>query len=235
MKKISFILTVVLVAFFAVSCDDQSEVHSSGSKGYYGPIGKVEIKMVQVAPAKGDTFYIGKYEVTQKEWRAVMGTKPAYNLGGDNYPIENVSYEEVQEFLNKLNEKTNAGYRLPTVEEWETAAYAANRQLHTYAGTSETEKLGDYAWWKNNSQDVHNEPQTHEVGQKLPNALGIYDMSGNVSEMTSDISADENKIITKGGTCRSVAAQCAIAAKDSFPMIGNVRGIRCGFRLVRDK
>lgn len=231
MKNISFILTIVLVAFFAVSCGDKSEL-TNGASGYYGPISKVEIEMVKVAPKKGTPFYIGKYEVTQREWRAVMGTNPAYNTGGDNFPIENVSYEEVQEFLTKLNEKTKAGYRLPTCAEWETAAYAANRQLYIYSGTSDT--LDAFAWFKNNSKDVHGECQTHEVGTKMPNALNIYDMSGNVSEMTSDISFDPNKVYTKGGSCFSVPAQCAIAAKDSIFAYGNIRGIRCGFRLVRD-
>ncbi len=220
MRKISFILTVVFVAFLAVSCD-------------YQPIGsKVKIKMVKVAPGKGDAFFIGKYEVSQKEWRAVMGTKPAGNLSGDDYPVENVSYEEVLEFIEKLNEKTNAGYRLPTCQEWETAANAANRQFHKYAGTSDS--LDAYAWYKNNSQDVHNEAQTHPVGTKKPNALGIYDMSGNVSEMTSDIAINTDYVYTKGGTCKSVPAKCEVAALDSILCYGGVRGIRCGFRLVRD-
>ncbi len=220
MRKISFVLIVAFVAIFAVSCD------------YQPVISKVKIQMVKVAPEKGDAFYIGKYEVTQKEWRAVMDTKPAGNLSGDDYPIENVSYDEVLEFIEKLNDKTNAGYRLPTREEWEIAAYAANRQFHKYSGTSDS--LDAYAWYKNNSQDVHNEAQTHPVGTKSPNALGIYDMSGNVSEMTADIAINPDYVYTKGGTCKSVPAACEIKALDSIPSYGGVRGIRCGFRLVRD-
>lgn len=219
MRKVSFILTVVFVAFLAASCD------------YQPVIAKVEIQMVKVAPEKGEAFFIGKYEVTQKEWRAVMGTKPADNLSGDDYPVENVSYDEVLKFIAKLNEKTNAGYRLPTRQEWETAAYAANRQFYKYSGT--TDDLDSYAWYKNNSQDVHNEAQTHPVGTKKPNALGLYDMSGNVSEMTSDIAINSEYVYTKGGTCKSVPSNCEITAQDSILNYGGVRGIRCGFRLAR--
>lgn len=220
MRKIGFILAVVLVSFFAVSCD------------YQPVISKVKIEMVKVAPQKGAAFYIGKYEVTQKDWRAVMGTKPANNLAGDDFPVENVSYEEVLEFINTLNEKTGESYRLPTCQEWETAAWAANRQFHKYSGT--TDSLTKYAWYKSNSLDVHGEAQTHQVGTKEPNALGIYDMSGNVSEMTSDIAINPDYVYTKGGACKSVASACEVTALDSIPNYGGIRGIRCGFRLVRD-
>ena len=125
------------------------------------------------------SFYISKYEVTQRQWRKVMGTNPSYFKNRNNCPVENVSWNDVQDFLRKLNRQTKgAKYRLPTEAEWEYAARGGNKSRgYKYAGSN---NIGDVAWYYNNSSS-----KTHPVGQKLPNELGLYDMTGNVWEWCS--------------------------------------------------
>ena len=123
-------------------------------------------------------YYIGKYEVTQELWKAVMGSNPSY-YKGDNLPVEQVSWNDVQEFLWKLNAMTGKRYRLPTEAEWEFAARGGNSSRgYKYSGGN---SLGSVAWYYDNSGS-----RTHAVGTKSPNELGIYDMSGNVREWCQD-------------------------------------------------
>ena len=123
-------------------------------------------------------YYIGKYEVTQAQWRAVMGSNPS-NFTGDNNPVEYVSWNDIQDFISKLNEQTGKNFRLPTEAEWEYAARGGNKSNgYKYSGSN---TIGDVAWYDDNSGS-----KTHAVGTKQPNELGIYDMSGNVYEWCSD-------------------------------------------------
>ena len=120
------------------------------------------------------SFSIGKYEVTQEEWQAVMGNNPS-NFKGDKRPVEQVSWTDCQDFIRKLNAMTGKRFRLPTEAEWEYAARGGNRSIgYKYAGS---DNLGSVAWYDGNCGN-----ETHSVGQKSPNELGLYDMSGNVWE-----------------------------------------------------
>ncbi|MGN0037336.1 MAG: SUMF1/EgtB/PvdO family nonheme iron enzyme [Bacteroidaceae bacterium] len=123
-------------------------------------------------------YYLGRTEVTQALWQAVMGKNPS-QFKGDERPVENVSWEDCQQFLQKLNKLTGRTFRLPTEAEWEYAARGGRKgQGCPYSGSR---TLDDVAWYDGNSNG-----QTHDVGTKQPNELGLYDMTGNVWEWCSD-------------------------------------------------
>ena len=129
------------------------------------------------------SYYIGKTEVTQELWQAVMGNNPS-RFKGNRKPVECVSWDDCQTFISKLNSLTGKKFRLPTEAEWEFAARGGIKsQGYKYSGSN---TLGDVAWYEENSGDT-----THDVGTKSPNELGLYDMNGNVWEWCSDWYGDK--------------------------------------------
>ncbi len=188
------------------------------------------------------SFYLGKYEVTQGNWKAIMGNSPKgmSELGqeffGDNLPVVRVNWEETQDFINKLNAKSDGKYRLPTEAEWEYAARAGSTAKYSF-GDSEN-LLDEYAWYRDNSGG-----KIHEVGGKKPNAWGLYDMHGNVWEWCQDWYASYSNSaqtgaksstvrVNRGGSWYDNAEELRSAKRDNYS--GSDRNYGLGFRLIRD-
>jgi sulfatase modifying factor 1 len=184
-------------------------------------------------------FFIGKYVVTQAQWVAVMGRNRS-RFTGDKRPVEQVSWDDAQAFIAKLRQLTGISYRLPTEAEWEYAARSGGRK-EKWAGTSDPNQLKDYAWYEENS-----DKQTHVVGIKKPNGLGLYDMSGNVWEWCQDRYGDvwyeesdrnnpqgpmtgEYRVV-RGGSWNSYANNTRAAARSHDPVF-RVNDL-IGFRLA---
>ena len=182
-------------------------------------------------------FYIGKYEVTQAQWRAVMGNNPSY-CKGNNRPVQNVSWDDIQEFITKLNAQTGKKFRLPTEAEWEYAARGGNQSKgYKYSGSN---NISEVAWY----DDISSNKKTHPVGQKSPNELGIYDMSGNVWEWCQDWKGDYSsssqtnptgpssgsRRVLRGGGLDSPAEHCRVSIRTCSSPGDRYFGI--GFRLA---
>lgn len=132
-----------------------------------------------------DSYALGRTPVTQGQWQQVMGNNPAHFARGADYPVEQVNWEDIQEFLRRLNNLTDGGYRLPSEAEWEYAARDGGLPQR-WAGTDDEARVGEYGWYDENATMT-----THPVAEKLPNTLGFHDMSGNVWEMVADVYAED--------------------------------------------
>jgi formylglycine-generating enzyme required for sulfatase activity len=191
-------------------------------------------------------FYMQTTEVTQVQWEKVMGSNPShFKKCGDDCPVEQVSWNDVQDFIRKLNSMEGTDkYRLPTEAEWEYAARSGGKE-ETYAGTSSESELGNYAWHSANSGS-----KTHPVGHKIPNGLGLYDMSGNVWEWVLDWYGDYQsglfslflgvtdptgpssgtQRVLRGGSSYNGTHYCRAGFRRFFAP--DIRGSNLGFRLV---
>ncbi len=177
------------------------------------------------------TYSIGETEVTQELWQAVMGSNPS-NFKGAKRPVESVSWDDCQEFIKKLNENTGKTFRLPTEAEWEYAARGGSKSKgFKYAGSNSIETV---AWYIRNSYDKGKSSTdygTHNVAQKQPNELGLYDMSGNVWEWCSDWHGSYSSGSqmnpqgansgrsrqNRGGSWYSIAGRCRSSCRNSGP------------------
>ena len=191
-------------------------------------------------------YYMGETEVTQALWYAVMGQKPtadgnqwssSYGLG-DNYPAYNISWNDCQEFITKLNQLTGLTFRLPTEAEWEYAARGGNKAT-TQTLYSGSNTIGDVAWYHDNSS-----LSTQIVAGKKANALGLYDMSGNVREWCNDWygsyssspqtdptgPSDGHGRVSRSGNCGDDATSCRIAYRDTYSVAKRKNGL--GMRLA---
>lgn len=168
-------------------------------------------------------YYIGQTEVTQALWKVVMGSNPS-NFAGDNLPVENVSWNDCQVFIQKLNQLTGKQFRLPTEAEWEYAARGGRKSRgYKYAGGND---IGSVAWYDVNSgTGTH---PVHPVAAKQANELGIYDMSGNVWEWCRDWYGDYQSSsqsdpqgpssgsirVNRGGSCYCNAVDCRVSYRN---------------------
>ena len=216
-------------------------------------------KKAKVHTVKVPHFMIGKYEVTQAQWMAIMGENPSKFIN-DNYPVENVSWYDVQLFITKLNEKNKTNYRLPTEAEWEYAARGGQTRNTEESKFSGSHNLDEIGWnWRNSGDSIlvgrwdlemmkRNNAHPHAVGEKKPNSLGIYDMSGNVWEWCADWYSDDyyerspkenphgpkvtKTRVYRGGSFVSKRKQCTVYYRfSSAPKYGYTY---LGFRLVLD-
>ncbi|MBF0098539.1 MAG: formylglycine-generating enzyme family protein [Magnetococcales bacterium] len=188
-----------------------------------------------------DGFWLGQYPVTQGQWQQLMENNPAHFKKGADYPVEQVSWEDVQQFISKLNAAGPERYRLPSEAEWEYACRSAGREQR-YAGSDTADEV---AWYADNSRE-----STHPVGQKAPNALGLHDMSGNVWEWCEDWYDDmayakagarcNNPLrrneasgdhVLRGGSWSDHSKYLRASYRDWGR--GDYRGYDYGFRLVR--
>jgi formylglycine-generating enzyme required for sulfatase activity len=185
-----------------------------------------------------DGFWMGQTAVTQGQWQRVMGSNPSYCKKGDNYPVEQVYWEDAKEYIRKLNGMGIGKFRLPSEAEWEYAARSGGK-AEKYSGGSD---VASVAWYSSNSGD-----STHPVRTKKGNGLGIYDMSGNVFEWCEDVhiadiysrSDKKNPVYNSGGSDRVIRGgswlngpdlmRCARRASEDPAY----RSYRVGFRLLR--
>jgi len=181
-------------------------------------------------------FNIAKYPVTQEQWQVIMGNKPSNHIG-DEYPVERVNWYDANQFIQKLNAQTGKKYRLLTEAEWEYAARGGNKSNHyKYCGNNNVDAV---AWYELNSSGI-----SHSVGIKLPNELGIYDMSGNVWEWCSDWYGDfsgdpqtnptgpasGSSRVIRGGAYNNSITFARVSARIGFPPSSN--SFNLGFRLA---
>lgn len=183
-----------------------------------------------------DAFWMGQYEVTQGQWQKIMGKNPAHFQKGNSYPVEQVSWDDSQEFIKKLNNKTEKSYRLPTEAEWEYAC--RGNGSGKYCGG---DNVNDLAWYSKNSND-----STHPVGNKQANDFGLHDMSGNVWEWCADWYDEKyyasifeenpigplsgtNRILRGGGWLRSPVRCRSVRRHGDHP---GYRDDHIGFRLT---
>ena len=189
---------------------------------------------MKFVPIPGKNYYMGKYTVTQKEWKRVMGATPwkgkSYVKEGDDYPATYISWNDCQQFVKKLNSKEGRNrYRLPTEEEWEHACRAGSTTKYCF-GDDES-RLAEYAWYNDMDNDRYGD-NPKKVGQKKPNKWGLYDMHGNVWEWCQDWYDDdrEYRVYRGGGWC-GTAGYCGSSFR--FRSEPGNRNNNLGVRLVR--
>ncbi len=176
-----------------------------------------------LVPVPGKNYEIGKYELTQAEWRSVMSSNPSkFANCGDNCPVEKVSWDDAQRYIQKLNALTGRQYRLPTEAEWEYACYGGIRS--EYCGGDDVDAV---AW-----TDSKGNQQTHPVGQKQANGYGLYDMSGNVMEWTEGCwEGNCAQRVFRGGSWLNDPQEARVSYRIWF--VTSIRNGSGGLRLAR--
>lgn len=177
-------------------------------------------------------FYMGESEVTQAQWKAVMGTTPwkgqDYVKEGDAYPATYVSWDDAQAFMEKVSKLTGKKVRLPSEAEWEYACRAGTTTAYSFGDSDRN--LSDYAWYDKNAYNI-DEKYAHEVKTKKPNPWGLYDMHGNVWEWCEDRYGATSRGL-RGGSWGDDPGYCRSAIRGRFTP--DLRYDHVGFRVVLD-
>ena len=207
-KRVAFTMVHVKGGSFMMGANENDYEARNNEK----PARKVTLK----------DFWIGETQVTQELWLAIMGSNPSYFDGKPNLPVENISWQDCESFIDKLNKETQLNFRLPSEAEWEFAARGGNNGKDITHRFSGGDNIRDLAWYCENSDE-----KTHPVKQLNPNELGLYDMSGNVWERCADDYAITYKMIgnqritnkesvfkvCRGGSWRNTSGYCRISHK----------------------
>jgi len=217
MTKVVNILIIALFALTALKAQPRNgEI--------FNPDG-IELVFVE---GRGDIkgFYIGKYVITQAQWRAVMGSNARTAFSGDDLPVEMISWNDAQRFLTRLNRNSGRNYRLPSEAEWEFAARGGTAGSSCSGGCnfSGSNDINSVAWHSGNSES------TQPVGLKAPNELGIYDMTGNVWEFCEDWSIVNQSRVIRGGSWQQNSNGSRISSRSNAGP--NSRGPGIGLRVV---
>lgn len=208
-------------ASMAAQTSDTTELISTPSQNQERPsiFDELAADMVYVETDSGG-FYLCKYEVSQRLWVAVMGENPS-QMQGDDLPVEQVDWNDCQAFIAKLNALTGKRYRLPTETEWEYACKGGRHSKgYQYSGSNDIDAV---AWYDGNSKE-----RSHPIGQKQPNELGLYDMSGNVWEWCQDM--HESTGMCRGGSWIHNARNCDPTLPNETPRAFKINSL--GLRLA---
>lgn len=162
--------------------EDERELFSESSRSSWSTSNKVIEEKPQRRRVIENRFYIGKYEITQAQWNAVMNDNPSMGERNSNFPVENITWNQCQKFIDAINRLDLGKFRLPTEAEWEYACRAGTTTRYYWGDDPDQKTMGDYCWYDSNS-DLSG---PKEIGFKLPNAWGLYDMAGNVEEWCMD-------------------------------------------------
>ena len=266
MKKLNLWTTIVVTLLLVSGCNKEENPSDKSQITFKEfTVNDVSFKMIKVdggtfdmggTPEQGEDawkkefpvhqvtlsdYYIGETEVTQGLWEAVMGSNPSNHQGNPQYPVEMVTWSEVvKEFIPKLNELTGKTFTLPTEAQWEFAARGGNKSKgFKYSGSNDFNEVG----WSSDNSNTDGEHESHPVGQKLPNELGLYDMSGNVFEWCLDWMGpyteepQTNPTGPESGDLRIIrsgffyipTSNCRVSSRSNYP---DEKNYGIGFRLV---
>lgn len=215
----------------AQNSDPQSDNYDTEARDNENPVHEVTLS----------NYFIGKFEITQQEWRTIMGDEldwPEQYGRGDDFPAYNVSRTEALRFMEKLSAMTRLPFRLPTEAQWEYAARGGNRSLHLrYSGSNDVDEV---AWHKENANG-----SLHPVGRKLPNELGLHDMSGSLWEwcldtygpypstpQTDPLVDSGSPFVLRGGSWTYLPTYCRVTCRDSYS--GDDASVSVGFRVTME-
>lgn len=215
----------------AQNSDPQSDNYDTEARDNENPVHEVTLR----------NYYISKFEITQREWRTIMGDEldwPELYGRGDDFPAYNVSRTDALRFVERLSAMTRLPFRLPTEAQWEYAARGGNRSLHLrYSGSNDVDEV---AWHKENANGT-----MHPVGGKLPNELGLHDMSGSLWEwcldtygpypstpQTDPLADSGSPFVLRGGAWTYFPTYCRVTSRDSYS--GEDASVSVGFRVAME-